>query len=153
MNMEIDPDFNRRITEHLLRYWLRLRGARPFPQEKELNPDTLAESWDSCFLVKLTDRASYGGYRYIYMGKDLLEAFGTDVTREDADMLVSLPSMRVTAKFDQTVALRKPLIDEGEFVNAKKIIIKYRQILLPMAANDAPGQIAYLFGGMRWKGF
>ena len=32
---------NRRITEHLLRYWLQLRGAREMPQEKELNPDSL----------------------------------------------------------------------------------------------------------------
>ena len=68
-------------------------------------------------------------------------------------MLVSLPSMRVTAKFDQAVGLRKPLIDEGEFVNAKKISIKYRQILLPMSDNKSTNELAYLFGGMRWKNF
>lgn len=151
--MELDNEFNRRVTEHLLRYWLRLRGPRPFPQEKEINPDDIKQSWESCFLVKLTSHASHGGYRYQYMGKDLFGAFGEDVTRSDAEMLVSLNSMRVVSKFDQAVALRKPLVDEGEFVNAKKVLIKYRQILLPMASNDDPSELQYLFGGMRWKGF
>ena len=144
---------NRRITEHLLRYWLQLRGAREMPQEKELNPDSIKESWDSCFLINLTDAAKHGGYRYTYMGKNLLDAFGEDVTRDDAETLVSLPSSRVIAKFDQAVAMRKPLIDEAEFVNAKKMTIKYRQILLPLGNNREPMELFYLFGGMRWKAF
>lgn len=151
--MDLDNEFNRRITEHLLRYWLRLRGARPFPQERELVPDDIKASWDACFLVKLTSHASHGGYRYLYMGKDLLEAFGEDVTQEDAETLVSLNSMRVTSKFDQAVALRKPFIDEGEFLNAKKLTIKYRQILLPLGSNTDAKELGYLFGGMRWKPF
>lgn len=151
--MDQFPEFNRRITEYLLRYWLKLRGARPFPQEKELQPEALKDVWDSCFLVKLTDAASHGGYRYAYLGTDLVEAFGQDVSREDAEMLVSLPSLRVTAKFDQAVALRKPLLDEGEFINSNKVTIRYRQILLPLADNSDPKQLAYLFGGMRWKAF
>jgi len=151
--MEQKSGFNRRITEILLRYWLSLRGVRPFPQEKELDPNLLTDVWDNCFLIKMTNASTYGGYRYIYMGKNLLDAFGEDVSREDAEMLVSLPSLRVTAKFDQAVALRKPLIDEGEFINAKKLAIKYRQILLPMADNKDSDEIAYLFGGMRWRGF
>ncbi len=146
-------EHNRRITEHLLRYWLQLRAAREMPQEKEINPDTIKESWDSCFLIQLTNAAAHGGYRYIYMGKNLLDAFGEDVTKEDAETLVSLPSPRVVSKFDQAVAMRKPLIDEGEFVNAQKITIKYRQILLPMGNNREPMELSYLFGGMRWKAF
>lgn len=144
---------NRRITEHLLRYWLQLRSAREMPQENELNPDALKDSWDNCFLIQLTNAATHGGYRYIYMGQNLLDAFGEDVTREDAETLVSLPSKRVIAKFDQAVAMRKPLIDEAEFVNAKKMTIKYRQILLPMGNNREPMELTYLFGGMRWKAF
>jgi hypothetical protein len=145
--------FNRRITEILLRYWLDLREEREMPQEKDIDPNALTNVWNSCFLVKMTDAASHGGYRYAYMGKELLNAFGEDVSRDDAEILVSLPSMRVTAKFDQAVGMRKPLIDEGEFLNAKKISVKYRQILLPMADNKKPKELAYLFGGMRWKSF
>ena len=151
--MEQRTGYNRRITEILLRYWLELRDQRDMPQEKDINPASLPDVWDSCFLVQMTNLSAYGGYRYTYMGKELLGAFGEDVSREDAQMLVSLPSMRVTSKFDQAVGLRKPLIDEGEFVNAKKISIKYRQILLPIADNKNPKELAYLFGGMRWKGF
>ena len=151
--MTQNSEHNRRITEHLLRYWLQLRGAREMPQEKELNPDAIKDSWDSCFLINLTDSAKHGGYRYTYMGKNLLDAFGEDVTRDDAETLVSLPSPRVIAKFDQAVAMRKPLIDEAEFVNAKKMTIKYRQILLPLGNNREPVELTYLFGGMRWKAF
>ena len=151
--METKTGFNRRITEILLRYWLELRADREMPQEKEIDPSQLTSVWDSCFLVKMTEAATHGGYRYVYMGKDLLDAFGEDVSRDDAEILVSLPSMRVTSKFDQAVGMRKPLVDEGEFFNAQKISIKFRQILLPMADNKNPKEIAYLFGGMRWKGF
>ena len=104
-------------------------------------------------MINLTDAAKHGGYRYTYMGKNLLDAFGEDVTRDDAETLVSLPSSRVIAKFDQAVAMRKPLIDEAEFVNAKKMTIKYRQILLPLGNNREPMELFYLFGGMRWKAF
>lgn len=148
-----NKSYNRRITEVLLRYWLELKQTSNLPQEKEIEPTKLKDVWDSCFLVKLTDAASYGGYRYVYLGANLLEAFGEDVTKDDAEILVSLPSMRVTAKFDQAVSLRKPLVDEGEFINAKKMSIKYRQILLPMSDNKKPDELAYLFGGMRWKAF
>lgn len=151
--MEPKSGYNRRITEILLRYWLDLRDEREMPQEKEINPANLVDVWGNCFLVQMTNAAAYGGYRYTYLGKDLVDAFGEDVSREDAEMLVSLPSMRVTSKFDQAVGMRKPLIDEGEFLNGKKVSIKYRQILLPIASNKNPKELAYLFGGMRWKGF
>lgn len=118
--MEPKSGYNRRITEILLRYWLDLRDEREMPQEKEINPANLVDVWGNCFLVQMTNAAAYGGYRYTYLGKDLVDAFGEDVSREDAEMLVSLPSMRVTSKFDQAVGMRKPLIDEGEFLNGKK---------------------------------
>ena len=153
--MTIQYDFNRRITERLTNYWLYLRGDRGMPQEKDLNLNDIKDPLDrdSTFVVELTDSFSYGGYRYSFMGKNLLEAFGANVDFNNIDSIISLPNSSVKAKFDAAVASRKPFADEGEFINADNVTIKYRQILLPLASNKDPKELAFLFGGMHWRAY
>ncbi len=154
---QIDPKHtaNRRVVEFLLRYWLNLRGRRPFPLEKEIDQVAIGdEHWNSAFLIKITPK----GYRYLYIGEDLMEAFGLDSGNlEEAEQLIATSAQRVVERFDAMIGLRKPLVDEGEFRNSRDVLVKYRQVLLPIAAKEpAKGkdwEISYILGGMRWKKF
>ena len=142
-------DTNRRITEKLLRYWLKLRSDKQFPNESELDIDHLSDIWDSCFLVEMR---SPGVFRYNYLGRNLIEAYGGDVTNEEiSKKLVSPYTERVAKKFAEVVAARKPIKDDAEFIDSKNLQIKYRQILLPL--GDSTGELKYILGGMRWKHF
>src|SRR5476651_2637783 len=122
-------DSNRRITEKLLRYWLSLRGSKPFPAESEIDKSALADIWDSCFLVKIAE-----ANHYVYLGKKLLEAFGGDMTNYEIAMFLTSPfTTHIEEKFAEVAKTRKPVDDQETKENSRKAKIKYRLALLPLA--------------------
>lgn len=149
------PDGSRRITEFMLRYWLRARSGQAFPREEMIVPSDLGEFWDNCYLVALTDDSEYGGYKFEYAGPVLIDAFANQLTDEYGEIYLSPATQRIMRRFDEVVANRRPVVDEGEFENAFGHIIKYRQTMLPIATNDSSSiegwEIGYILGGMRWK--
>lgn len=158
-NVQLDVErrnvgYNRRITETLLRYWLQLRRGRYFPSEQDVNPEDIGSLWDNCFLVhissKPTENQDY--YKYTYLGGNLIHVYDGDITEEGVcKSLVSPFTKKVSEKFDEVFETKRPVYDESEFTNSNNIIIKYRQILLPLGDND--DNVNYILGGMKWKSF
>jgi hypothetical protein len=139
-----------RIHEQLEQYWEQLRGDRALPREDEINPDSLKEVWDSCYLV--TARAD-GSLAYSYLGKSLVEAYGDDVTgREVTEHLVYPHPDSLFATFKEVVATGKPATDESEFTNSKGNAVKYRSCVLPLTGHHRDG-VGFLLGGMKWKAY
>lgn len=142
----------RRINERLLSYWEELKAERPFPAEAEIDPDELADIWDSCFLVQVGARAAQGGYKYTYLGPSLIEAYGDDLTNHEVSShLIALSNPHLVQHFDEVARTAKPLVVESEFTNLKNMIVKYRSCMLPL--GTLPGQVDYIIGGMKWKAF
>jgi len=136
--------------ERLKSYWDSLRGERLFPSENDIDPDALNEIWPSCFLISIDDVTRRLGYRYSYLGNDLIEAYGDDVKNPDIAMrLVSTASMTIVKKFDEVVLNKKPVIDESEFINLKHMKIKYRTCMLPLGYGDE--KVSHIIGCMRWR--
>ncbi|NBX03558.1 MAG: PAS domain-containing protein [Alphaproteobacteria bacterium] len=141
-----------RYHEQLLAYWDELRGDRPFPKESEIDPDTIEEIWPSCFLISLDDVTRRIGYRYSYLGSELIEAYGEDANNPDVVMrLVSSAGMPMVQKFNEVAAARRPVIDENEFVNLKHLNIRYRTCMLPLGLED--GTVTHILGCMRWRSY
>jgi len=138
-----------RYHKRLRAYWEHLRGSRPFPSENEIEPDDLEEIWPSCFLISIDNVTHRLGYRYSYLGADLMEAYGCDSGNADiAGQMLSTSDLPTVKKFDDIRQIKKPLLDESEFVNAKNVTIKYRAILVPLGYED--GQVSHILGCMRW---
>lgn len=129
-------------------YWRKLGGDEAIPQESMINPEALKTIWDDCFLASID---SSGRYKYDYLGKNLIEAYGENHKKDDAETLVSLNSHPLVKKFEEVIKTGKPLENEGEFCNASRMQIKYRQLLLPFA--DRKGVVKFILGGMRWRAF
>lgn len=139
-----------RYHSRLLQYWHDLKGKRPFPRESDINPDELEDIWASCFLISIDDVTRRVGYRYSYMGPDLVEAYGSDPNDELATShLISVSDPTMIEKLNETIARKQPVNDEAEFVNMKKINIRYRTCILPLGNPD--GEVTHLLGCMRWK--
>lgn len=138
-----------RVDDILKNYWEKLTAGQPgLPAESSIDPAELADIWDNCFLVQITPT---GHFQYDYLGAALVEAYGEDYTTGDeADRLVSASSNRAIHVFGDVVKLRKPLADEGEFVNSRHFLIKYRQYLLPVGNKKG---VTHILGGMRWKAY
>jgi hypothetical protein len=141
-----------RSHERLQRYWEELRGGRPFPSEHEVSPGALGVVWRSCFLISIDDVTRRHGYRYSYLGQELVEAYGSDMQNPDiAGKLLFAPGSPMARRFDEVVKEHKPVMDEGHFVNLNKLHIRYRSCMLPLGTEKRG--VTHILGCMRWKAY
>lgn len=139
-----------RYHTRLQKYWESLKGEHQLPKESDINPDELDDIWNSCFLISIDDVTRRVGYRYSYMGLDLMEAYGSDNgTADITSTLISTNNAPMVQKFNEAVLEKKPVIDESEFVNMNHVNIRYRTCILPLGTTD--GVVTHLLGCMRWK--
>ncbi len=138
---------SKRINEVLRAYWDELRGVRPYPMESEIDIDALEAIWDSCFLVTHTEK---GDFVYTYLGRSLIEAYGGELDeKEICERLVFPSSAPLADKFNEVIGDGVPVVEEGEMVNTRNMIVRYRSVLLPLAREG--GEVGYIIGGMKWK--
>lgn len=145
-------DLHHRCHDELLKYWTKLCSGRQFPHESDIEPDDIADLWDYCFLISLDDVVQRIGYRYSYMGAALVGAFGDDVNNPDMALrLLSTTRVPNIKKLEEVLDKKHPVIDEGEFVNAHHMSVRYRTCIVPLGYEN--GQVSHLFGVMRWKAY
>jgi len=141
------PTHPARINEQVVQYWESLKGERALPLEEEVNPQALSEVWDSCFLVQVLggDRFSYS-----YLGSNLIEAYGDDITGHEIAETLVYPPQALFEQFKKVVQSKVPQLDGNEFRNSKNLLVKYRSCVVPLAGRKQAG-VTYLLGGMKWK--
>ncbi|MBN66077.1 MAG: hypothetical protein CMM94_00710 [Rickettsiales bacterium] len=141
---------SKRIHERLEEYWDSKKNGRAFPSEVDIDPDEISDIWESCFLVKVEEQDGKP-YQYTYLGQDLISAYGDDQNeKEVCEKLVYPYSVSLEHKFDEVVEQKKPVMEDAEFTNSNSIVVKYRSSMLPLGEN---GEVEYIIGGMKWKGF
>jgi hypothetical protein len=141
-----------RSHDILSEYWEKLRGSNQLPQETLIEPSEIASIWDHCFLISLDDVTRRVGYRYSYLGEALISAFGDSSASPDlALQLLSSSRVPSAQKMDEAIATKRPVIDNGNFVNTHHMNIRYRTCIAPFGHED--GQVSHLFGVMRWKAY
>src|SRR5690606_8294951 len=112
--IEYDSDLGHRSHEIFQDYWNRLRGGRLFPRESEIDPAAIADIWESCFLISNDEVARRMGSRYSFLGKNLLDAFGDDITNQDTALrLLSTARVPNSRKFDEVLSEKHPVMDEA----------------------------------------
>lgn len=138
-----------RINERLNTYWDMLRGNRTMPAEGDVAIEDIKDIWPSCFLITIKD----GKFSYSYLGDQLVEAYGDDLTgKEIAETLVYPHPPSLINTFAEVAGTGEPKIDDSEFVNSRGATVKYRSCVLPLSGADG-SSVAFLLGGMKWKAF
>lgn len=138
-----------RINELLTDYWEGLRKGRTMPAEGDIAIESLADIWDNCFLVTVKD----GAFSYSYLGENLVEAYGDDLTGKEITETLLYPHPQSLMKtFSAVSKSGAPATDDSEFVNSRGTTVKYRSCVLPLSGAEA-GKVAFLLGGMKWKAF
>jgi hypothetical protein len=138
-----------RLTERLMDYWQSIRQGQSLPLESDVDVDALKDIWRHCFLVSVHQ----GKFAYSYLGADLIEAYGDDITgHEIAETLLFPHPTSLHEVFKKVAATGVMQNDESEFVNARGAHVKYRSCVLPLAAHGQEG-VAFLLGGMNWKAY
>lgn len=144
-------DLHHRYHELLFNYWKDLSKGRQYPKESEIDPNALGEIWNSCFLISNDDVTRRIGYRYSFLGSDLLGAFGDDITDHDVALrLLSTARVPNARKFDEVITDKHAVFDESIFVNLMGMNVRYRACLLPLGVDD---DVTHIIGCMRWRAF
>lgn len=142
--------YNRRSPEILISHWDRLRGDRPFPSEDDLEIDALDDLgfWEDCFIVQTRDIEQQKNYNYTYIGSNISKAYGEDLKGVSVYSFTSPDADNLALKYAEVLATQVPVINEGDFLNAKNIRVRYRQCLVPLGKN---GKVDTVLGAMRYK--
>lgn len=142
--------YNRRSPEILIAHWDRLRGERQFPSEEDLNMEALDDLgfWEDCFIIQTRDIAQQKDYNYTYIGSHITKAYGEDLNGVSVYSFTSPQADNLALKYEEVLETRVPVIDEGDFMNAKNIRVRYRQCLVPLGRDNT---IDTILGAMRYK--
>lgn len=135
----------RRITGILQRQWDSLRGERIYPKIEEIDAKDLPDVWQDCWLVKITDERHKRTHHYSYIGANIKNIY--DGKMEHAAVLGLTD--KLYHRYMEIAHIKKPLIDESQFVTLKGDVVKYRQILLPFGPNEL--EVSHILGGMRYR--
>ena len=145
----VNPASAKRITTIIIEHWNLVRGDNFIPSEQDLDADILESLLDNCFLIKATELRSSGHHDYVYIGQNIVSAYGSNVTHpKDSHDIDPLSHKN---KFAEVIKTRTPVMDEGEFVNKDGHLVKYRQCLVPLGRDGRT--VESIFGGMRFKVF
>ncbi len=143
------PVIERRITLRLIAYWEKLRKQNQMPEESDIDPDDLQDLWDYCFLIHVKD-LNKPDYNYTYLGKAIQQAYSGELEDNVRSRLVSPNAAKLAPSYAKVIETRAPLVEEGEFINLRNDVVKYRQCLLPLGSGNT---VEAIFGGMRFKIF
>ncbi len=116
-----------------------------------MNPKELADIWPYVFLIRVAPEKDGGsGFAFDYMGDALIEAYGDNMVGRDIyDSLLSTRRDPIVEDIIRVLRSKKPQLQEGEFENAKKMLIKFRRALFPLGPEGET--IDYVIGSMTWK--
>lgn len=138
---------SKRMHERVRQYWQSVKEQRPYPTESEIDPQFIADAWNYCFLVDMRRHHTHKLYKYQYIGRELVEAYGANMTgmefqQEDAPHISAMIS-----NFHEVEESGEPGMYEVEFVNARGVSIRTRCCLLPLGRD----RVELILGCMRWK--
>jgi hypothetical protein len=141
-----DNAHENRITLRILSYWERLRAGRIMPAAHDIKREDIHDMWDSCFLLHSKDAE----FSFAHLGEAIKRAYHGELEEGATNGLVSPHSHKLSEQFMAMLSHKKPMLDEGEFVNLNNRVVKYRQCLVPLGTGDT---VEAIFGGMRYKVF
>lgn len=143
----------KRLTARLTKYWERIKKDDPLPRFVKFNPSAIEDVWENCFQLKsLSESAEKRSYTYEYMGDKLVEAYGRSLVGQQAGAhFKNLPGSAILKKLPELESKLEPVYDDGQFINDKHKVVKYRACLLPF--GDVDSGLTHVVCGLSWKSF
>ena len=148
-NHSVGSSHDKRITNIIINHWAEVKGEKAIAAEKDLDSNLLDDVLDNCFLIEATELVLSGKHKYIYIGKNILDAYGSRATSPKDYHDVDPLSNKI--KFQEVINLKKPVMEDGQFINQDGNVVKYRQCLVPLGKDGI--NVDSIFGGMRFKIF
>lgn len=144
----------KRLTVRLMDYWNRLRKDAVVPDYTHFRSGSIDDIWPNCMVLVAEPTGSHQNqFRFTYVGAKLEDVCGKDLSGQVAHQRLQsiVAATKIVRKIDEVYDTKAPVHDEGQFVNKRSKIVKYRAILLPFG-TEAAG-VTHSVVGMSWREF
>jgi hypothetical protein len=143
--------YEQRLSVRLRKHWDLMRKEKAYPDFRQFNAAMVEDVWPECFLIGLDTRVGVN-YKYEYMGENLVEIYGRDMTGQYIDHKVKhFPGVIVFKKLEELLRGSRPEEDGGCFTTPEGKIIKYRACFLPFGNDNQ--QITHIIVGLSCRMF
>ena len=145
--------FEKRLTERLMVYYNKLKPRNDLPDFRKFNSEVVGDLWHKCFTLKVQPYSENVAKTYVceFLGEEIQKAYGKDFTGAYIDkMSHDFPGKTVIGALDKAVDEKKYQFIEGQVINQKNNIIKYRNIVLPFGKD---GKVENLLVGVSYREF
>jgi hypothetical protein len=122
------------VLDKLLSYWHGLRGDRPAPMRRDLDPAAIAYGLDRIALVEVLDD---GDLRCLLAGQQLVAALGRNATNLlGSQVLTRRDRPDIWAVYDDAISQCRPRVGDGSMRLPDGMLIPYSRLLLPLLDTD-----------------
>lgn len=142
-----------RLTERLIAQWNLLRTNNHCPDFSKLNRGSIADIWPSCLVIRTQPKADSATptYQYAEVGSKAETIFKENpIGQYFIPNAKIMPAARLMLKVVDLTIESSPIIDDGQFVNDKQRIVKFRSCLLPFGSSE---RITHVVVGLSWREF
>lgn len=141
-----------RLNDRLTSYWNLLRKEEPLPEFVRFNVAAIEDLWSQCvlFTVQPSAPGQPPAVNFYQVGEKVKALYGNVAGRSMATSQRHFQGATIVQRVGEVIAAPAPLYDEGQFVNDKSKVVKYRSCLLPFGNKD---KVTHVVAGLSWREF
>ncbi len=130
---------DQRLVNRLQNYWDLIRRSQNIPDIGQLNVSAIDDLWQQCMKVEIIPAQGGVNFAYRFVGESLIKMLGQDITNRVVDRRAKqYPYSVIVKKLDETIEVKKIIVDENQIVNEQGRIVKYRACFMPFG-NETKG--------------
>lgn len=144
---------DQRLIDRLTNYWNLIRKDDPVPEFVKFNISAIEDVWAQCvlFTVQPTAEGQSPVVNFYTIGENVKALYGHAQGRTVTAGQRHFQGAAIVGKVGQVIAAPQPMYDQGQFVNERSKVVKYRSCLLPFGTRD--GRITHVVAGLSWREF
>lgn len=141
-----------RLTDRLTSYWTLIKRDLPMPDFAQFNISALSDIWQQCILFTVNPSApgQSTSVNFYMLGEKTKALYGDMAGRSMHAGVKHYQNASIVRRMDDMIAAPQIMYDEGQFVNDRGKIVKYRSCLLPFGRE---GKVTHILAGLSWREF
>lgn len=142
-----------RLTDRLTNYWTLLRKESPMPEFAQFNLSAISDIWQQCILFTVQHGAgsSPTTVNFYKIGDQVKSLYGSDMAgRTVYPGMNHFQGASVVRRVGEVLTSPQVIYDQGQFVNERSKIVKYRSCLLPFGKDE---KVTHIVAGLSWREF
>ncbi len=142
-----------RLTDRLTNYWNLIRKESVMPEFAHFNHSAISDIWQQCilFTVQAATSSTPHSVNFYMMGERAKAMYSSDMSgRTMYPGMNHFQGASIVRRVEDIINAPQAVYDQGQFVNERSKVVKYRSCLLPFGKD---GKVTHILAGLSWGEF